>query len=92
LQLCYNECLFIKARELFKRKWNKLKETKRILNCFYDNWIKNQNDWYEGYSIGDPSQSNAIESSHKVMKSFNLRIRASTIKFMKGKGKKMIEE
>jgi len=92
LQLCYNECLFIKAGELFKTKWNKQKETKQVSNYIYDNWIKNKNGWYEGFSIGDSSQSNAIESCHKVMKSFNLRVRAPTIKFMKGKGKEMVEE
>ncbi len=51
--------------------------------------------WYEGYSILDGMkaiQSNAIESSHKEMKSFHLRERSPPVKFMKGKGREMIEE
>ena len=57
------------------------------------NFINKKQGWYEGYSIGDPSQTNGIEISHKGMKAFD-NIKASTpcIKFMKGRGRNMLEE
>ena len=60
IQLSQNENLFLKATELFTRKWNN-KETE-FVNYFNENWCQTKNGWYEGYSVGDPSQSNAIES------------------------------
>ncbi len=61
--------------------------------AYFKSFNEDKPGWYEGYSIGDPSQSNAIESSHKHIKVFeDIKSRTPCIKFMKGKGRNMIEE
>ena len=94
IQLCYNEKQFNVATSLFILKWSNTDDSiSAFLDYFDANWCKIKNDWYEEYSIGDPSQSNAIEASHKYMKTFrDLKSPHPCIKFMNGKGKELVEE
>jgi len=77
-----------------KVKWSNVNDEKvnEFLEYFKD-FNVSKSGWYEGYSLGDPSQTNGIESSHKHMKVFeDIKQRTPCIKFIKGKGKNMIEE
>ena len=65
IQLCFNESLFKQATELFRVKW---KAYPSFVDNFYRKWCIAKNGWYEGYSVGVPSHSNSIESTHKHMK------------------------
>jgi len=75
-------------------KWTKKKNDQvDDFLAYFKSFNEDKPGWFEGYSIGDPSQSNAIESSHKHMKVFEeIKSRTPCIKFMKGKGRNMIEE
>ena len=91
LQLCQSSIVFNKAIDLFSKKW--LTKEKAFIEYLTKNWVKAKHGWYEGYSVGDPSQSNTIESTHKHMKDFKgIKTRHPCIKFMKGKGKELLEE
>jgi hypothetical protein len=64
-----------------------------FLVYFKTNFVDSKFGWYECYSSGDPSQSNGIESSHKHFKCFEyIKERTPCIKFMKGKGRRLVEE
>ena len=94
IQLSNSESIFKKSTELFEKKWLDLyPQSSDFIKYFNDNWVTKKNGWYEGYSIGDPSQSNSIESSHKDMKAFsNIKQRHPCIRFLHSKGKEMLEE
>ena len=72
IQLSNSEAIFRKSTELYLIKWLEVgdEQVTEFLNYFKQNFIDEKAGWYEGYSIGDPSQSNGIESSHKHLKSF----------------------
>ena len=55
-------------------------------------WFFKKSGWFEGFSIGDPSTSNAIESLHKIMKKDTLHTRKPAIKFINTTGKELVEE
>jgi len=82
---------------------------KKIINCwahctrkdtqvdefieYFKNFIEDKPGWFEGFSIGDPSQTNGLEGSHKDIKQFEgIKARSPTIKFLKGKGTHLVEE
>ena len=93
IQLSRNKKMFLKLTELFELKWlNKSNSVDNFLLYFRKNWVLNNNGWYEGYSIGDPSTSNAIESSHKYIKKDTNRSRKPAIKFIHSTGKELVEE
>jgi len=94
IQLSDNERIFNKSVELFLLKWSKANgQVDHFLVYFKKNFVDSKSGWYEGYSSGDPSQSNGIESSHKHFKCFeNIKERTPCIKFMKGKGRRLVEE
>jgi len=95
IQLSDNESIFIKSVELFLLNWSKAKDAQvdAFLVYFKTNFVDCKSGWYEGYSAGDPSHSNGIESSHKHFKCFeNIRERTPCIQFMKGKGRRMVKE
>ena len=72
IQLSINEGLFKKALELFFIKWRGDIQINNFLDYFENQWCLQNDGWYEGYSWGIPSHSNAIESTHKQMKAFEL--------------------
>jgi len=94
IQLSDNERIFNKSVELFLLKWSKANgQVDHFLVYLKKNFVDSKSGWYEGYSSGDPSQSNGIESSHKHFKCFeNIKERTPCIKFMKGKGRRLVEE
>jgi hypothetical protein len=76
-----------------KVKWSNVNDEKvnEFLEYFKD-FNVSKSGWYEGYSLGDPSQTNGIESSHKHMKVFeDIKQRTPCIKFIKGKGKNILK-
>ena len=61
--------IFTKGLQLHLAKWLKFKDEQvnDFINYFKEFYV-DKPGWYEGHSIGDPSQSNGIESSHKQRK------------------------
>ena len=60
---------------------------------YFKNFLTDKPGWFEGFSIGDPSQTNGLEGSHKDIKQFEgIKARSPTIKFLKGKGTHLVEE
>jgi hypothetical protein len=96
IQLSNTQSIFEKACELFLKKWGSASLVSEavinFLTYFKENWVEKKDSWYEGYAIGIPSQSNGIESSHKQMKAYeDIYQRTSCIRFMNGKGRRMLE-
>ncbi len=55
--------IFLEALRLFEKKYSK--SDKRMIDELNGWWFREpHNTWYEGYTIGLPSTSNAIESFH----------------------------
>ena len=93
IQLSCNERIFKKLTQLFESKWrNKDNSCDDFMQYFQSNWVENKSGWYEGFSVGDPSTSNAIECSHKYMKKDTNHSRKPAIKFMHSVGKELVEE
>lgn len=84
---------FLKLVDLFELKWkHKDNYVDNFLLYFITNWVRTNSGWYEGYSDGDPSTSNGIESSHKDMKADTNHCRKPAIKFIHKTGKELVEE
>ncbi len=75
-----------------KWRYTSTDDVVEFLTYFEKNWIL-KNGGYEGYLLGKPSQSHAIESSHKLMKAFeSINFRSPCIIFIKEKGLRMLQE
>ena len=98
IQVVFNDKLFQTATTLLRTKWLKLTKnesgTQVFLDYFRDNWVNKKNGWYEGFQLGIPSQSNAIESSHRhQIKSFgNIKQRSTCKRFINDTGKQLVED
>lgn len=94
IQLRNNEIIFNQAISLFHCKWSGLKNDQiDEFLVYFKKFNEDKPGWFEGYSIGDPSQSNAIEGHHKHIKVFeDIKTRSPCIKFINGKGKNLVEE
>lgn len=93
IQLSQSKAIFIKLNELFYLKWlNRENSITYFMSYYRDNWVNRKSGWYEGFSIGDPSTSNAIESHHKTIKKDTQHIRKPAIKFINTSGKELVEE
>ena len=70
IQILISEFLFNQAVKLFEKKWESKKSTQisNFLKYFIKRYGKKHVGWYEGFSAGIPSASNALESTHKQMK------------------------
>ncbi len=94
LQVCFNENVFRKALELFFNKWQAVKspEIESFIAYFKTEWCSDGRDtWYEGYALKLPSHSNAIESTHKHMKSSRkIRSRLGIVQFLNNIEKGML--
>ncbi|CAM4842587.1 unnamed protein product [Rotaria magnacalcarata] len=66
LQLAQDERIFIKASNLFVKKWSK-KET-NFIEYFQNEWLTTHNAWYEGVGHFTPSTNNALEATNNVIK------------------------
>lgn len=62
--------MFFKAVELFNEKWKILNNhsINNFLEYFNFQWVTKLNGWYEGYSFGYPSTTNALEATNNVIK------------------------
>ena len=83
IQLSFTKKIFDKLASLFCSKWQKINaNNSTFISGFYNDWCLNKNGWFEGYSLGDPSQSNSIESTHKHMKVTQQKARQPMIRFL----------
>jgi len=70
IQVSDSTNIFDRAICLFLMKWKN--DAAPFLAYFKKNFVECKAGLYEGYSVGEPSQTNGIESSHRwQMKSFN---------------------
>ncbi|CAF4089063.1 unnamed protein product, partial [Rotaria sordida] len=69
LQTAQNERIFIKASNLFVKKW--LKKQPRFIEYFQNEWLTTHNEWYEGVGHFTPSTNNALEATNNVIKKEN---------------------
>jgi hypothetical protein len=65
LQLSPNDQIFEKGKYLLCLKWGKECKVKEQLDEFFQEW---STGWHKGYSIGDPSQNNGLESNNRYLK------------------------
>ena len=67
LQLVRSEAAFLKASELWRRKWSS-PDVATFTDYFFSNWIQENNGWFEGRAPGYPSTNNALEATNNVIK------------------------
>ena len=85
LQACQDESTFEKAFNLFKKKWNRVKDrrVKDFVSYFEEQWFDKNWNWYEGAALGQPSTNNGIESTNAAIKrSHTLRERLPVGQFL----------
>jgi len=93
IQLSDSERIFDQSIKILFVKWKGVNGQVDGFLDYFKIFIESKSGWYEGYSIGNPSHSNCIESSHKHFKCFeNIKERTPCIKFMEGKGRRLVEE
>ncbi len=95
IQILHTTKLFEKATKLFYSKWSNIDvQTTAFINYFNNNWVLSKSGYYEGFQIGIPSQSNAIESAHRHdIKGFgNIKNRTTCMRFMSGDGRRVVQE
>ena len=70
LQLSESKEIFDKGFQLFKKKWNDLKDNtiNQFLQYFEKEWYTKHPGWYEGFAPGLPSTNNGLESTNGVIK------------------------
>lgn len=70
LQTCNDETTFLKASELFLKKWEMTDEDgiKDFIDYFRSQWLHKNFNWYEGISVGYPSTNNGIEATNAIIK------------------------
>ncbi|CAF2152090.1 unnamed protein product [Rotaria magnacalcarata] len=66
LQLAQDERIFIKASNLFVKKWSK--KEPNFIQYFQNEWLTTHNAWYEGVGHFAPSTNNALEAINNVIK------------------------
>ncbi|XP_077298239.1 uncharacterized protein LOC143919681 [Arctopsyche grandis] len=65
IQISENQNTFIKAYELFRKKW----ENEPIfLKYFQREWYHKNRNWYEGACRGTPSTNNGLKSTSQIIK------------------------
>ncbi|CAF4446237.1 unnamed protein product, partial [Rotaria socialis] len=69
LQLAQDERIFIKASNLFVKKWSK--KEPNFIEYFQNEWLTTHNAWYEGVGHFTPSTNNALEATNNVIKKEN---------------------
>ena len=69
LQLPQYERIFIKASNLFVKKWSK--KEPNFIEYFQNEWLTTHNAWYEGFGHFTPSTNNALEATNNVIKKEN---------------------
>ncbi|CAF2103112.1 unnamed protein product [Rotaria magnacalcarata] len=66
LQLTQDERIFIKASNLFVKKWSK--KEPNFIEYFQNEWLTTHNACYEGVGHFTPSTNNALEATNNVIK------------------------
>ena len=66
LQLAQNERVFLKASNLFAKKW--MKKQPSFIEYFRNEWLTTHNEWYEGVGHFTPSTNNGLEAINNVIK------------------------
>jgi len=69
LQLAQNERIFLKASNLFVKKW--VKRQPSFIEYFQNEWLTTHNEWYEGVGHFTPSTNNGLEATNNVIKKEN---------------------
>lgn len=80
LQISPSRCAFEAATKLFEKKW--IRKEKPFVEYFLQNWVKKNNDWFEGVRHFTPSTNNSLESfNDKLKRDFDFRGRPSFNQF-----------
>jgi hypothetical protein len=66
LQLAQNERVFLKASNLFVKKW--MKKQPSFIEYFHNEWLTTHSGWYEGVGNFTPSTNNGLEATNNVIK------------------------
>ncbi|CAM4780738.1 unnamed protein product [Rotaria magnacalcarata] len=69
LQLAQDGRIFIKASNLFVKKWSK--KEPNFIEYFQNEWLTIHNAWYEGVGHFTPSANNALEATNNIIKKKN---------------------
>lgn len=69
LQKLFSEDLFKEGLRLFKNKWSQIRSTTNFIENFFNLYVDNNSNWYEGYDCFAPSTNNALEKFNYLIKS-----------------------
>ena len=83
LQSSTDDATFIKASELFLKKWNDVSTA--FAEYFEEQWVAKNSKWYEGAGVGLSSTNNGLESLNgRIKREHTLRERLLLGQFLNG--------